>query len=189
MTPHLETARLLLRPLELADAEQTQLLFPQWEVVKYLNPRVPWPFPADGAYTYYRDVALPAMARGEGWYWTLRLRTAPERIIGAITLEKKENENRGFWLVPEWWGQGLASEACEAVTEFWFNVLRMPVLRAPKAVPNEASRRISLRQGMSVVATEERDYVSGRYLTEIWEITAEEWRARRRPPGSNQYEA
>ena len=30
-----------------------------------------------------------------------------------------------------------------------------------------------------IIATEERDYVSGRLLTEIWEITADEWREKR----------
>jgi RimJ/RimL family protein N-acetyltransferase len=54
-------------------------------------------------------------------------------------------------------------------------------LRAPKAAANIASRRISEKQGMRLVGTEEREYVSGRLLTEIWEITAEEWRARKRP--------
>ena len=56
----------------------------------------------------------------------------------------------------------------------------MPVLRAPKAILNTTSRRISEKQGMRVVATEDRDYVSGRFPSEIWEITADEWRARRR---------
>jgi hypothetical protein len=37
----------------------------------------------------------------------------------------------------------------------------------------------ALALGMRVVATEERDYVGGRFTTEIWEITAEEWRARK----------
>jgi hypothetical protein len=32
---------------------------------------------------------------------------------------------------------------------------------------------------MRVIATVERDYVCGRLPAEIWEITAEEWRARR----------
>lgn len=31
---------------------------------------------------------------------------------------------------------------------------------------------------MRLVALEERDYVGGRFPTEIWEITAEEWRRR-----------
>jgi len=50
MTPVLQTTRLILRPLELADAEQVQIIFPHWEIVRYLANRVPWPYPPDGAY-------------------------------------------------------------------------------------------------------------------------------------------
>jgi len=142
--PRLQTSRLLLRPLELADAEQTQLLFPHWEIVRYLSHVVPWPYPADGAHTYYRDAALPAMARGEAWHWTLRLRTEPDRLIGCIALLKGEKINRGFWLGLPWHGQGLMTEACEAVTDYWFNTLKFQVLRAPKAAANVASCRIRL---------------------------------------------
>lgn len=179
MIPTLETPRLLLRPLELADAAQAQVLFAQWEIVRFLNSRVPWPYPPDGALTFYRDVALPAIERGEGWNWTLRLKTDPGQLIGNISLSRTE-ENRGFWLGLPWHGQGLASEACDAVTDYWFNVLKFRVLHVTKAVANGASRRISEKQGMRVVATEERDYVSGRLLSEVWEITAEEWNAKRR---------
>ena len=177
--PVLETQRLLLRPLELADAEQTQILFPRWEVVQYLADRVPWPYPPDGAFVYYRDVALPAVERGDEWHWTLRVKTAPERLIGSIGLMKGEKENRGFWIAPEWRRQGLMMEACDAVTDYWFDVLKFNVLRAPKATANAGSRRISEKQGMRVIETEERGYVSGRLTSEIWEITREEWHARR----------
>ena len=180
MTPPLETPRLLLRPLEIADAEQIQILFPHWEIVRYLATQVPWPYPVDGALDFIRDMALPAVESGEAWDWTLRLKSNPRQIIGSIDLRKKENDNRGFWLGLPWQGQGLMTEACEAVTDFWFNRLNSPVLRAPKAVGNAASRRISEKQGMRLVATEDRDYVSGRFPSEIWEITAEEWRARKR---------
>lgn len=177
MTPPLETPRLLLRPLESADADQIQQLFPQWEIVRYLASRVPWPYPPDGARSFLRDVAFPAIERGELWQWTIRVKTDPARIIGAINLRKSEDENRGFWLIPQFQAQGLMTEACDAVTDFWFEVLKFPVLRAPKAIANASSRRISEKQGMRVVRTEERDYVSGRFLSEIWEITADEWRA------------
>jgi len=73
----LETPRLELRPLELADAEQAQKLFPVWEIVKFLDTVVPWPYPGDGALTYLRDRALPAMERGEEWQWSLRLKSNP----------------------------------------------------------------------------------------------------------------
>jgi [ribosomal protein S5]-alanine N-acetyltransferase len=179
MTSELETPRLVLRPLELADATQAQILFPHWEIVRYLANKVPWPYPADGAHTFYRDVALPAIQRGDAWHWSLRLKTNLEQLIGTIDLRKTENDNRGFWLALPWQGQGLMLEACDAVTDFWFDTLKFPVLRAPKAVVNVASRRISEKQGMRLVGTEERDYVCGRLLSEIWEITAEEWRARK----------
>jgi len=176
----LETARLILCPLELGDAEQVQRIFPQWEIVKFLNARVPWPFPAEGVLTYYREVALPAIARGEEWHWTLRLKSKPAQIIGHISLRRQENHNRGFWLGLPWHGQGLMSEAVEVVTDYWFDVLGFAVLRAPKAVANVASRKISEKTGMRIVSVEERDYVGGRFPSELWEITAEEWYARRR---------
>jgi RimJ/RimL family protein N-acetyltransferase len=53
------------------------------------------------------------------------------------------------------------------------------VLRAPKAIANAASRRISEKSNMRIVAIEEREYVCGRLPTEVWEITAEEWRTRK----------
>ena len=176
--PSLETPRVLLRPLELADADQTQGLFPHWDVVKHLNSRIPWPYPPDGARQFYEQVELPAMARGEHWTWSIRLKSDPDRLIGSISLMKGD-ENRGFWLGLPWHGQGLMTEASDAATDFWFNTLKYPVLRVPKAIANAASRRISEKQGMRVVATVERDYVSGRLPAEIWEITAEEWNRRR----------
>jgi RimJ/RimL family protein N-acetyltransferase len=182
VTPELETKRLILRPLELADADQIQILFPQLEIVRYLARIVPWPFPPDGALAHIRDVALPAIGRGECWRWTLRLKSAPDRIIGSISLETDDNNNRGFWIDPAWQGQGLMTEAVEVVTDYWFETLQFPVLRVPKAIANTASRRISERQGMRIVGIEERDYVSGRLASEIWEITAEEWKARRSKP-------
>jgi RimJ/RimL family protein N-acetyltransferase len=169
-----------LRPLELSDAEQAQRLFAEWEIVRHLANRVPWPYPPDGALTYYRDDALPAMARGDEWHWSIRLKTDPAQLIGSIALIKSEHNNRGFWMGLPWQGRGLMTEAVDVVTGYWFDELGFPVLRAPKAVTNVASRRISEKQGMRVIAVEERDFVGGRGLAEIWEITADEWRAHRR---------
>jgi [ribosomal protein S5]-alanine N-acetyltransferase len=176
----LRTGRLYLRPLQLADAEQTQRLFPQWEMVKFLSMRIPWPYAADGALTYYRDVALPAMELGTEWHWTLRLMPSPEELIGVISLFARDGHaERGFWLGVPWQNQGLMTEAAMAVNDYCFDVLGFSALRAPKAVVNITSRRISEKTGMRVIGTEERDYVSGKYLSEIWEITADEWREKR----------
>ncbi len=172
----LTTARLILRPLELADADAIQALFPRWEIVRFLAANVPWPYPPDGALTFIRDRVLPAMAAGTEWHWSLRLKTAPQQLIGAISLMDTQGNNRGFWLDPAAQGQGLMTEACAAVNDYWFETLERPVLQAPKAVANTRSRRLSERAGMRMIATAERDYVSGRLPEELWEITREEWR-------------
>lgn len=177
--PPLATARLVLRPLDIQDADAIQRVFPQWEIVRFLADVVPWPYPADGARAYLEQVAIPAMRRGTEWHWTLRTKEQPDRLIGMVSLMDDESgNNRGFWLDPAHHGQGYMTEASEAATAYWFEVLDKALLRAPKAVANVASRNISVRSGMRLVGTEERGYVSGRLPTEIWEITREEWLAR-----------
>ena len=175
LIPEARTARLLLRPLELADAPHIQAIFPRWEIVRYLANRVPWPYPPDGAEQFLREVALPQMERGEGWHWTLRPLADPGRLIGAIGLFKNEEDSRGFWLDPQWQRQGLMTEACAWANDFFFHELGFQRMRVPKAAANLASRRISQKQGMRLLRVEERDYVCGRLKSEIWEITANEW--------------
>src|SRR5215469_1492598 len=102
MIPILETARLILRPLELADAPAVQEHFPHWDIVCYMSTRIPWPYPANGAIQFIRDVALPAMERGEQWFWAIRLKGGPNHLIGVISLSTEKDEHRGFWLGLPW---------------------------------------------------------------------------------------
>ncbi|MBB1201540.1 N-acetyltransferase [Enterobacteriaceae bacterium 89] len=174
-TPELETSRLLLKPLRSEDAVQIQQKFPRWEIVRYLISTVPWPFPEGAASHYVNNVALPANQNGSGWFWTLRRKEEPDELIGVISLMDTPDNNRGFWLVPEWQGQGLMSEACAAANTFWFETLGKDVLRAPKAKLNERSRNLSERSGMRLVRTQPGQYVSGELETELWELTRERW--------------
>jgi RimJ/RimL family protein N-acetyltransferase len=130
-----------------------------------------------------RDVALPAIARGEEWQWTLRPKANPDVLIGIVHLLAPKDsgmDNRGFWIDPGHQGQGLMTEAADAATDFWFDVLGFDRLRTSKAAPNRASSRITQKQGMRLIGMTERDYVGGRFPTEMWEITRDEWHARRR---------
>ena len=111
MLPALQTERLLLQPLQLSGAADTQRFFPQWKIVQFLNAVVPWPYPEDGAMLYYRDIALPATALGDEWHWTLRLKHAPVHHIGVICLCQGDMDNRGYWLGLDWHGLGLMTEA------------------------------------------------------------------------------
>lgn len=178
MTP-LETERLILMPLTLADAPAIQAAFAVWEVVRWLANVVPWPYPDDGAEMFVSQVALPAMAAGTAWHWSIRRRAEPDRLIGVVSLTDRPEDNRGFWIDPVWQGQGFATEASAAATDYWFNVLDRPVLHVPKAVANPASRRVSEKQGMRVLRTLDLPLVSGMQPAELWEINRETWLGKR----------
>jgi [ribosomal protein S5]-alanine N-acetyltransferase len=136
------TPRLTLRPPTMADAPAMQALFGRWEVIRWMGPQTPWPYPPDGAETYLRDTLLPQMARGEamglalslsppfqggGWGGSraTALETPPPspplseggEAIGLITFKKDTGADRweaGFWLGEPHWGQGYMTEALAA---------------------------------------------------------------------------
>ncbi|MFS2224838.1 GNAT family N-acetyltransferase [Pantoea sp. B65] len=184
-TPELVTDRLILLPLTPEDAEQMQQIFPRWEIVRHLAATVPWPFPDNGAQRYVNQVALPAVAAGTAWFWSIRRQADPAVMIGLICLSDDADNNRGFWLVPEWQRQGLMTEASRAVTDFWFNTLQRPRLRAPKASENDGSRKISTNSGMRLFSRGKKQYVAGLLDSEVWEITREEWLAQQNRSATN----
>lgn len=176
--PTLFTSRLILTALQLTDAEAVQRLFPHWEVVRYLDKRVPWPYPEDGGLAYVRDVALSAMAAGREWHWMIRTRLQPEHIIGSISLYDQPGNHRGFWLAPQYQGNGYMREACEIINSYWFETLSRPVMQVPKAVANNASRKVSQHEGMRLIGRRDGHFVAGPMELEVWEITRSEWLAR-----------
>ena len=136
MIPQLQTPRLYLRPVELADAQQTQPYFLIGRLFATSQTLCP------GALSTGRCSHLLSRrcASSDGPRRCIALDPEGEdrarRLIGNIGLKEGENTNRGFWLGLPWQGEGLMTEACEAVTDFWFNTLQMRVLRVPKAVAN-----------------------------------------------------
>jgi [ribosomal protein S5]-alanine N-acetyltransferase len=178
-TPTLETVRLTLRPLCLEDAPAIQRRFPQWEIVRWLNVGVPWPYPVNGAETYIQG-SLEQRARGERFFWAILPKGSAE-AIGTIDLWPDDGsaEQRGFWLDPEFHGRGLITEAAECVTGYAFLKLGWPHLRLANAAENKASRRIKEKQGATLVGREPAEFVSGAGIREIWLLAREDWLQRR----------
>jgi len=180
-TPLLETERLILRPLRLADAPAIQRHFPQWEVVRNLLAKVPWPYPPDGAETNTRET-LTKMAAGEMLVWVMVLKDGrDDEAVGRVDLrpDAGDHEMRGFWLAPEHWGRGLMTEAAEAVTAYAFETLRWPWIWVTNAADNAASHRIKEKQGFELMEVTEGEFVEGRKPREVWRLTREAWLATR----------
>ena len=177
--PALETARLFLHPVELADAPAIQSIFPQWEVVRFINARVPWPYPDDGAATNMAQ-CIEDRAKGLKFYWAITLKGSDE-IRGRIDLwayDPERRDSRGFWLDPELWGQGLMTEAANAVTDYALVTLGWPHLYLTNATANRRSARVKEKQGATLAYVEPYDFVSGPGERQVWLLTREAWLAR-----------
>jgi RimJ/RimL family protein N-acetyltransferase len=180
-TPVLETARLILRPIEARDIPAVQRIFPQWQVARWLHAGVPWPYPDDGAATNMAQ-CLEQRAKGERAFWALTLKGGDDTLVGRIDLwpfDGEKRDMRGFWLDPALHGQGLMTEAAEAVTGYAFDVLDWPFLYLTNAAANRASGRVKEKQGAQLIAVEPRDYVSGPGEGQVWRLDRDAWRARR----------
>ena len=86
---------------------------------------------------------------------------------------------RGFWLDPELHGQGLMTEAAEAVTAYAFEELRWPLLYLTNALENRASARVKEKQGAVEIAREPFAWVGGSGVRQIWLLTREAWLEKR----------
>ena len=179
-TPVLKTPRLILRPLRRKDAPVIQRRFPRWEIVRYLNANVPWPYPPDGAAGHI-ETCLGEMERGEKAHWAIIPRSGPADLIGRIDLwpdDGVSRDQRGFWLDPEYQRQGLMTEAAERVTAYAFLELGWPHLWLSNAQENHASRRIKEKQGARLVDLMIGRHVGGTGPVMVWQLLREDWLAR-----------
>lgn len=180
-TPVLETPRLVLRPVRSKDAPVIQRRFPHWEVVRWLDAKIPWPYPADGAATYVAT-CLEEMTRREKFHWAIIPKSGPADLIGIIDLwpdDGVSRSQRGFWLDPEFQGKGLMTEAAERVTEYAFCDLGWPHLWLTNAQDNHPSRRLKERQGARLVDLMIGEHVGGKGPRMVWLLTREDWTGRR----------
>jgi RimJ/RimL family protein N-acetyltransferase len=180
-TPVLQTPRLVLRPLRSKDAPVIQKRFPHWQVVQWLDAKVPWPYPPDGASTFVAT-CLEEMACGAKSHWAIVPRTGPADLIGVISLwpdDGVQRDQRGFWLDPAFQGRGLMTEAADRVTDYAFRELAWPHLWLSNAQGNAASRRIKEKQGARLVDLGIRKFVGGETSQMIWRLSRDDWLARR----------
>jgi RimJ/RimL family protein N-acetyltransferase len=187
----LETKRLHLRALAMSDAPAVQRRFAVWDVVKLLNGKVPWPYPADGAEQFLRKKIEDRKDPAESYTWGLWLKDGepddPRELIGIIELRPLAGTDaRGFWLSQDFWGRGLMTEAANAVLDFAFDEVGMSEITLTNAKENVRSGNVKLRQGAQPAGEDTVETVSGVKPRQLWRLTAEEWR---RAGGADNVEA
>jgi RimJ/RimL family protein N-acetyltransferase len=146
----IETQRLLLKPLADADAEQIVVKINTYGISKNLA-RVPFPYALSDAHEF---LVWARKLDGRSAFMTLRLKSAPEELIGVISydwLEDKQHSDLGYWMVQEHWGKGLMSEAAIAMVDHAFTVSGLQKLSSCFFNDNPASGKVLARAGFEVV--------------------------------------
>ncbi len=145
----LHTSRLLLRPLTIADApaifnyaqnpEVTQ--FTGWETHRTV---------ADSEF-YIEQIVLPNYASGKAFDWGIVLK-ANNQLVGVCGLVHihpiHQRAELGYSLGRTYWGQGLATEAAQAVISFGFHSLFLNRIEGKCHREHHRSARVLTKLGM-----------------------------------------
>jgi len=136
------TRRLTLRPGWPEDAPALATAIAHASVVRNLA-RAPWPYTVADAAAF---LALPRDAHQPRFQIITR---GENRLIGGVELVADEAgaHELGYWLTPDAWGQGYASDAARAVIDIARHTLRLDRLVARHMIDNPASGRVLHKLG------------------------------------------
>jgi RimJ/RimL family protein N-acetyltransferase len=136
------TPRLALRPGWPEDAADLARAIGHESVVRNLA-RAPWPYALGDAQTF---LAMPRAAH-EPRFLIVR-RGAGETLLGGVGLTPAGDAHElGYWLTPDAWGRGYATEAARAVLEMGRDSLGLRRFVARHHIDNPASGRVLAKLG------------------------------------------
>jgi ribosomal-protein-alanine N-acetyltransferase len=171
--PTLTTARLVLRPLILADAPRVQELAGAREVA--LNTLlVPYPYPDGKAEEWI------AKREEEFLQGNITFAIDDGELAGVMGLHIKRDDDIaeiGYWIGVPYWGRGYATEAGAAVIRYGFEVQKLNKIFAAHFARNAASGRVLQKLGMKHEGTLRQQHKKwGEYVDcEFYAILREEW--------------
>lgn len=143
----LDTERLHLRPLALSDAEAMHGIYADPETMRYWSSE-PVSQPDDSRRLVQED--LDAAAKGEMAFWAVTLRGSDQALGKCVLLHHSPANRRaeiGYVLNRRYWGQGLMTEAMQALIRHAFDALDLHRLEADTDPANAASLRLLEKLG------------------------------------------
>ena len=145
----IETARLWLRWPRLADAAAIARQAGE-KAVAEMTARIPVGMSeAEAGVTIQRG--RQANADGRALWLGIAPQSRPQELIGIVSIvnEGRGDPVLGFWLAAPFWGQGLMTEAAQALVDVAFSLTRIMRLQASVVPYNTASRRVLKKCGFA----------------------------------------
>jgi RimJ/RimL family protein N-acetyltransferase len=152
------TQRLTLRPGWPEDAPAVARAIGHEHVVRMLA-RAPWPYRLADA----QDFLARPRGASEAFFLILSHEGDYPRPIGGIGLAPdEEGHELGYWLAPEAWGRGYATEAGRAVVSIARHALGLKRLHGGHFTDNPASGRVLQKLGFRATGKIRGRYSAGR---------------------------
>ncbi|MCY1644111.1 GNAT family N-acetyltransferase [Methylorubrum sp. SL192] len=139
----IETRRLWLRWPTARDAEAVSR-FAGDPAVAEMTARISSPLPLPEAESFVIQARAMNTA-GEGLIMALCRRAAPANLIGVVSVENRPDAvepHLGYWLGRPFWGEGLMTEAAEALVDATFAYAGERALASSAMIGNPGSRRV-----------------------------------------------
>ena len=169
----IETDRLILRQLQMEDVyEYYERLFGDGDVSRYM---LFDPHQDIGESMESLQRKLDRYAQGPYYCWGIT-RKEEDSLIGLVELlrfdEVQESCSFVYMLGCDYWNQGYATEALQAVFGFAFEELQLLRITADHMTKNPASGAVMRKAGMKHLGTEPEKYekLGLRYDAELYEI-------------------
>jgi RimJ/RimL family protein N-acetyltransferase len=149
--PIIETDRLLLRRFVEEDVEAFYLLGTVPAVVRYTGD------PGLKDLAHAREVLLTRPIADYHKYGYGRLACVLKEtgtvigFAGLKYLDDRKVTDLGYRLLPEFWGRGLATEACRPLVPYGFEVLRLDRITGLVDPENTASIRVLTKIGLTLL--------------------------------------
>ena len=148
----LKTARLVLRPPKMSDAERLARFLDNFAVTGNLS-RVPQPYRLSDARAWLRSWR-PNRPAGETGF-TIDL--PGESLIGHVGFHNDtQGTVIGYWLAEPFWNRGFMTEAATAAIDWYFEETGAPTLGSGVFHFNKASLAVQRKLGFREVGTSTR---------------------------------
>ena len=146
--PRLETKRLVLRKLEIADADDIFEYARDPEVTRFMTFETHKTI--DDAKGFI-DFVLDRYNRNEAGEWGIELKKSV-KLIGTIGIANFDQKNScitiGYILAKQYWGKGIVTEAVKRIIRFAFEDMKINRVEAYHFIGNDASGRVMQKAGM-----------------------------------------
>ena len=154
----IESNRLIIRSYQDDDLNGHVAILENWDVTKWLSTNIPFPYSRNEGVKFIEN-AKKSFTNEQEVYFSIIEKTSGLHMGGIklFSLDKPECEI-GYWLGPEFWNKGYASELLGVLIDWLKSKTSVTTLIAQTAESNHGSRKLLEKFGFIHKGTPPKEY-------------------------------